>query len=116
MAIYNKGNMHVDEGNHGTFSVYVTGENVPVQTGMTKEAAIKYVDDRIKPVRELVKIDKPRQWGNSYWTYGDFIIDHDYVGFLWSIKEWDLDDPRIGNEATIELCVAAIEEWIADNE
>lgn len=66
--------------------------------------------------RELIKEPYAGSWGNWKWTYGDYEIVHDYVGFQWSIKEWDLDDPRIGNEATVEECINAIKEWEADNE
>jgi hypothetical protein len=48
-------------------------------------------------------------------TYREFTISPDYIGFAWVHPEYDgaedAGDNRHGNEATVEACKAAVDDW-----
>lgn len=48
--------------------------------------------------------------------YRDFHIEENWLGLWeWTHKDYDLDDPRHGSEATFEAAKIAVDEWHDEN-
>ena len=57
----------------------------------------------------------PKSYGLEY-KYSNFEIRDEFYGFLWHVKDWDLDDPRIGTAKTLEEAKADIDQLYEDGE
>lgn len=95
---------------------FITKPNVAI---MTLTAAHWQIKERVTNMQKM--LDKKMKVGERI-KYRGYEITFDYppipcrdIDYSFAIKDWDLDDPRIGTGSSVKDCKEQIDEQIAEH-